>query len=91
MIFYCVLEFKNTDQPSERSDAKFIMNAKGWNDIQKKLALCSEAPIFHGWNIIKTYATLDRIEGLSGCFCTYSKQRGFKGTFSMLPRFMEAL
>lgn len=85
MRFYCRLEFKNIDQPNKRCSAHFIMGAKGWNDIQSKLSRCGDSAIFHGWDFIGSNATINRIEGLSGCFCTYSKQRGFRGTFKMSP------
>lgn len=85
MRFYCELEFKNIDQPNKRSSFQFIMNARGWDDIQNKLVLCSESGIFHGWELIGSCAKIDRVAGLAGCFCTYSKQRGFQGRFKVSP------
>jgi hypothetical protein len=85
MKFYCELKFKNIEQPTKHSSFRFIMKAKGWNDIRNKLVLCSDSSIFHGWELIESRAQINRVEGLAGCFCTYSKRHGLLGTFKVLP------
>lgn len=87
MKFKCYLEFKNVREPHKRMRVSFVMRANGFDDIESKLWNSGHAPVFFGWDLIETHATnqFDRDDVLLDSVCTYSKKRGFGGTFKTSP------
>lgn len=87
MKFNCYLEFRNIREPSKRMRVRFVMRAKGSENIQNKLEKSGRASAFFGWNLVKwgSNREFERDHEVLDCVCTYSKSRGFGGTFLTSP------
>jgi len=87
MKFNCYLEFQNVREPSKRMGVRFVMRAKGFDDIQNKLEKSGHASAFFGWDLVKwgSNTEFERDHPVLDCVCTYSKERGFGGAFLTSP------